>query len=858
MKNIPKKVYGRLARLLPMVVLAGSLFVSCKEGYFYDEEEPAWLGGSVYECLEKDGRFDYTLNMIKDLKYVDEMNLTGSKTLFVATDSAFDAFFASENTWGVHSYSALSTAQKKMLLNYYTINNAFLTETISDYYDSNARATYENSAMRRKTQRGTYDSIPYEPGSAFPSNKYWDFHRSEGMYLLKDETDVPLVFFSQGYLDKQAITDEDFQIFSGGKTRANKDFHVFSTRVVEQNKICKNGYVNVMESVLIPPSNMAQYIKDNPKTQVFSKLLDRFCAPFYDQTVNTDYRALHNEFTDSIFVKRYFASNGGSRYLPYAPNATTRELAPSLLNFDPGWNNYQVDAVEPDMAAIFVPSDEALNNYFNSGVGEILKSRFGSLEAVPNDKILPFLKRHMRSSFVESVPSRFSKMVDTENFRLPVETSNIEDAYTAVNGEVYVVNEVYPPVDYISVYSPVLMSSNSRVFDWAINITESSTAGGVTSTFAFYKLYLNSLVSNYALFVPTDEYFNGFLDPISFGQEKPGAIKYWFNEKTNAVNATLYLYDRATGTVGTDSVGVITDASFLKNRLWDMLDSHIVVGDVKGGDNYYVTKGNEIIKVEGTGTNMTVQGGYDLQMNTKSHVSKVFEQDNGTTYFLDKPIQDGLKSVYSILSEKFPQFYALLNGVPDTCVSQIFKQQGLDFRVNFFNAYRYTIYAPSDSAILAALNQKLITPWDSIYAMPDGAAKSESIQKMIRFLRYHFQDEAVFFGNTVSDEFQSATLKLDDKDSYWKTTQYKYYKIGVVSDAHSLVLTTENQRKASVDTRPGYHNMVAKDYVFDKIPSLYKNVDNTGSATAAFFYTSSITTSASAVIHQIDNVLTFQ
>jgi hypothetical protein len=65
-------------------------------------------------------------------------------------------------------------------------------------------------------------------------------------------------------------------------------------------------------------------------------------------------------------------------------------------------------------------------------------------------------------------------------------------------------------------------------------------------------------------------------------------------------------------------------------------------------------------------------------------------------------------------------------------------------------------------------------------------------------------------------------------------------------------------KTANVITDNGRYNIVVKDYIFAKVPTLYKNVDGTGSLTGSAFNSSTITTSASAVIHQIDNVLTFE
>jgi len=341
-------------------------------------------------------------------------------------------------------------------------------------------------------------------------------------------------------------------------------------------------------------------------------------------------------------------------------------------------------------------------------------------------------------------------------------------------------------------------------------------------------------------------------------------LKYWYNTKTSTVNATVYKYTKATRIVG-DSVDVITDPTFIQNRLWAILDSHIVVGDVQTGDNFYITKANDIIKVKGAGSSMTVQGGQDLINGTSCKVETYYNQYNGNTFFLNKPIEPALKSVYKTLSEtpQFSEFFNLLNGVPDTCVAQIFAQQGIDFRVKFFNAFRYTVYVPTNDAIKSAIDNHLILPWETIYNIANKTDKSTAIRNMIRFLKYHFQDNAVFFGQNIDEQYQSATLKDDLAPTYWNTSKNKYFKIGVVGDANNMTITMDSKsgdpiRKAKVVTQDGLYNIIVKDYIFVKVPSLYKNIDGTGISTGGLFNTSSITTSASAVIHQIDNVLTFE
>lgn len=857
MKNYLVRACYRLDKILAILVISLSILASCTDDYYYDDKEPEWLGTNIYDELKSRGNFTNYVKLIEDLNYKDVLQLTGSKTLFVANDSSFNEFYKS-NPWKVAKYEDMTLSQKKLLFNFSMINNAYVLKMLANYYDG---TLHEGTAMRRLTALSPLDSIPFEMGDQLPTSSYWDGFRFKGMHVLKDNTSIPLVYFTQEFLDKYSITNDDFKALTG-VSRKDNDVHVFANRVQNRDVVCKNGFVNVVDRVDVPPFNMAQYIASNSDTKIFSKLLDRFCAPYYDATNTNLYKLLHPEFTDSIYTKSYFSSQGGKVYLPDTKHNLSGITSKNLLPFDPGWNAFSASgaAIQADMAAMFVPNDDAMNNYFNSKVGEILKSRFGTWENIPDEIVLPFVKRHMRTSLIESVPSKFDRMVDGENYPLPVKKDHILKSYMGVNGEVFTTNNVYPPVAYISVYSPVLLSGNSKVMNWAINISELSYD---KVPFAFYQLYLNSLVSKYSLFIPTDEYLHNFIDPIAYSQDVQGVLKYWYNSKTNVVNATVYKYSKATGIVG-DSVDVITNQEFLKNRLWDILSNHIVVGDVESGQKYYITKGNDIIKVEGSGTNLTVQGGQDILNSTVCKTTNLFNQANGNTYFLDKPIEPALKSVYTTLSEKpeFSEFYDLLSGVPDTCINQIFAKQGVDFRIKFFNAYRYTVYVPTNEAVKNAIDSKLITPWATIYTM-EPKTRSAAIQKMIRFLKYHFQDNAVFYGQTVNDQFQSATIKTDATPTHFGTSKNKYFKLGVVGSANELTLTMDSKagepvRMAKVVTENGLYNIIAKDYIFNKLPSLYKNIDGTGVSTAGAFNTSSISTSASAIIHQIDNVLTIE
>lgn len=830
-----------LAVFLVGIILLGS----CKDDYLYDNEEPEWLGESIYDYLKANENYSYYTRIIDDVGYTEVLAKTGSKTLFVADNTAFEEFFKN-NAWNVSGYDDLSLTQKQLIIKFSMIDNAYLIETLSNYFNGSLQ---ERTAMRRTTSISVLDTIPFQSGNMLPGGPYWNYHRNKGIHLLKDASSWPMVHFLESSLQSAGIDNADFRLITGVDRESN-DAHIFNIKVKERDITCKNGYVHVLEKVLIPPVNIAEYLNQNSESKIFSDLLDRFSAPYYNAGQTNAYNQINpGQPIDSIFEKIYFSDYDGQIRYPNGSLIRTELLLP----FNPGNNEYVSSAanssLQSDMAAIIAPTNEAMTSYFENGAGVILKNRFGTWENTPDYIITKLLNRHLRESFLETVPGRFDKLVDANNSAIPIGRGDIVSSYVGLNGVVYNTNKVYPPDDYISVYAPVLLSDKTSVFNWAVNQNE-------------YDLYLNAIKSTYSFFVPTDEFFKNYIDPVSYAKDVKGVMKYWYNTETNTVNATVYRYDPENDTVG-DSVNTITSTAFLSNRLLDLLDSHIVIGDVESGGKYYFTKNGNILQVSGSGLNLKIQAGHDITANTLANVlpDGLYQQENGTTYFIDKPLQTPLQSVYKVLSEtpEFSEFFTLLRGFPSS--KEIFVKKtnyyGIDFNISFFNTFNYTVYVPTNEAIQQAIDEGLIMNWSQIDRLTDAQEKTDAISKLERFLRYHFQDNSVFLdGESYYKLYQTATIKLNDEVTQFRTYQDKYYRLGITCDGENIKLDTENYGTANVIRNNGLFNILTRDYVFSSNPQAYREIDGTGAGTE--FSSSSIITSSTAVIHQIDNVLRFE
>ncbi len=841
MKRRLWKSFNKLPIITLIIAVSTLLLNSCRDDFDLENEEPEWLGASIYDYLNEDGNYTNIINLIDDLEYTNVLSKTGSKTLFAADDDAFKRFFA-DNEWNVSKYEDLSTAQKKLLLKFSMIDNAYLIETLANY---NNGSLVTGAALRRNSSVSETDYVPLVEGSDLPENSWWNYYRNDGLYLVEDATNLPIVHFLESSLANAGISNADFELITG-ISRSEDDAHLFDDKIIERDITCKNGYIHILEDVLVPRKNIAEYLHENSNTQIFSKLLDRFCAPYYNEELTEEYNEDESvEPIDSIFEKVYFSDNDGATEYPNNKSINDELLLP----FNPGRNTYSNSVLQADMGAALVPTDDAMNEYFESGTGTILKDRYGTWDEVPDAIAIVLLKRHLRESFLETVPELFDQLTDAENSSIPADVDDITNTYVGVNGVVYEINQVYSPDDYVSVYGPVLFSEKTKVFKWAILQND-------------FRLYLNSLVSTYSMFVPTDDYFVDYIDPIAYAKDVKAAMKYWYNNKTNTVNATVYSYDESTGTVG-DSVNIITDEDFIANRLLDLLDAHIVIGDVESGSQYYFTKDGNALKIEGSGTSLTVQAGNDIKKGVVASVVNdgVYTQENGTTYFIDKPLQTPLESVYKVLSEtdEFSEFFALLDGFDSD--DPIFLKEsnfyGMDYNISFFNTYNYTVYVPTNDAIQTAIADSVIHDWNYINSISDDDLRQTEIDSLERFLRYHFQDNSIYIGgDDVDDLYQTATIKTDDSDSYFSTYQNKYYRLGVVGGSSSITLTTETGETANVITDNGLYNIMARDYIFSDNPQAYTEADGTGSGDD--FISSSITTSSMAVIHQIDNILSFK
>lgn len=834
------------ASLAGMLLLAGIGLGSCSDDYEYESKEPDFLGTSIYDYLQQEGDFKTYLKLVDDLDYRQVLKLTGSKTVFPARDDAWRRFFESGNPYGVTSYEQLTAAQKRSLLNASTINMAYLAYMLAN--TSNAEnQSGEGTAVRRATQCSYLDSIRMCNDTHQLDAPFWTKYKDKRLRLA-DNGDTYMVHFTPQHTAANNIPSEDLSMILGREYNS-QDVYINGTRIIQKDITCKNGYVHVVEDVLTPNAPMSDIIDNNGQTDEFARLMERFSAPFYSSTL-TD--AVHQRYdgsdnghqliTDSIFVKRYFTE---AQPLDPSDNDMTNY---GLLYFDPADNSY---SSMQDMGVMFVPTDQAMEDYINGGNGTYLKDAYGSWDNVPTGLMALFVKNHQKKSFMSSLPSMWSDMNDESSFAMNVSKEDIVKTYVCGNGIVYITNKVYPPIDYQSVYASVMTNEHTKIMNWALQDREMK----------FY-LYLRSMENMYNLLVPTDEALDNYRDPISWAKGRSSREIWSFRfdaTKEQPVTADVYSVNDD-GTKG-EYKRTIEDAAIIRNRLNDICDCHIIVGNKEedgnmsgyiddGSHHYYKTKGGSTIRVDGSGKNMTARGGGDTEqgMPEATQVGR-YDANNGRCYIIDRVIHDPVNSVYTNMQahQEFSRFFELLNGNDmvfrifegDPEIKSIFSlntttsSSGLGNVVNSFCNFQYTVFVPTNDAIDQAFeSDPTLHTWDEIAEQTDATTQRQWALRLTRFLRYHFVDNS-----TYVDAMPFATQTYETAA---RSDNGRFQKISISGNGQNLNITDAKGNKAHIVKKPGLFNLQSRDITVNS--SDYRTATQ-------------MVSSSQSVIHLIDRAL---
>ena len=878
---------------------------SCKDDDLLLTGQPSWLGNSIYERLSDEGQYKTMLRLIDDLGQHDVLSQTGSKTIFAANDSAFQVWFKN-NLWGVSSYEQLSLSQKKLLLNNSMVNNAYLIELLSNV---SANPPKEGLCMRRETATSIYDSVEVITPDMMPNTKAWAKYKEAGksIRVMKDATTAPMIHLLPAYMQHYVVTGKDLETLTNNQSSSTKDAWVNGKRVVERDITCKNGYIQKVDGVIESSPNMAEIIRNHSNMSMWSGLLDRFSAPYYDNTVTKEFNRLYDN-KDSVYVLRYFSTlSAGARSNDEDPD---KEAVDALLKFDPGWNQYMYTNtmdydLHYDCGVMLVPTDKALSDWWETE-GRDLQDNYKTWDSIPNSIIAKLINVNMLESFTSSLPSKFYMVTNDAKETLGITAEDIDSCFMGCNGLVYLTNKVFTPAEFSSVAYPALAHEKTmNVIYWSLSggelscLTNQPATVTYNNNFPNYLPYLLSMDSYYSMLLPTNDAMLWYVDPVYDGQEDretgmdaPTVLAFYYNKRKKIdqrVQAYRYkslIDEDGNITIDPQPLQSTVPDEIIQDRLKRLVNELIIVGNIEDGHEYYKTKAGSLVRVTHDGGRLAVEGGWQMEKNHKKlgiNSDEIFTKKNGKSYQLnDQMPLSAQNSVYLTLKNhpEFLRFFDLIDdenaglmSEKDASRSAAMSNQG-NKNITLMDNFNYSVYVPTNESIDELIEKGLLPTWEDYRKIKndedwygDSTSKRDSAMAVVKnlivnFLRYHIHDHSVAINMSPEyfDEQEDGTrvpLYITDFESMTRNPKTgRFYPIRVDYNKDQMLLrdvrAIDYMRKNPNATQTPYDIHVVKDNnLYNMICREYW-IQNADAKASAKIYSVS-----DAVVHQIDKPLQY-
>ena len=730
---LKRRLSRRAGRACAAILVAGGALClpSCQDDLLTGT--PSWLGSSIYEELENRGCFTQTLALINDpdlseTNYPEMLRRTGSMTLFVADDAAWERYLSAR---GLRSVSELPKSEKKNLLKGAMINNAYLIELLSN---TPGDPPNEGACFRRASRVDIADSVPVMVSADFPEVNparldaqgaqvdYWSSVRDRAsIKIYKGDAyrggenasftfgAAPMVHFLPDFMSKNDLTGEDLKkLTNGAASDVATTSYINGKRVVEQDVTCQNGYVHVLEDVPVQLPNMAEIVHSKPQFSIFSALLDRYSYPDF-MAVNVE-----NGHSDSLFVKRYFNSGKSENALTQYMEDGTSKKPSGTLDLDPGWNRYTLNTntgitFQNDGAAMLVPTDDWMRSYLSAeGEGAAIGLKYGrDWRNVPDNVVLPFLNNCLQNSFVGSAPSKFASVKNTASEVMGIVPDDVDSCFMACNGVVYQLGKVFVAPEHQSVFFPAVLRADDDLSIMHEMIANTRHKGdnstGTFWTLYEYQAYVNSMASTYSFILPRDKAFSpqagevASPDPFALTADEKTvwSFRYALNPSQTyfPVSATTYnleldslsgqwrMTDNRAATNRQPTSQSTANLGLINNRLEDVLENVIVVHGGKHaqtfheGQEIYLNKAGGPIKVRFEGGKVTgIAGSYHASKGWWIPVDEelIFDQrasGNGVSYVVDSIPYSTTLSPYAAVHDTIahPEFTSFARLLAPAC-----------------------------------------------------------------------------------------------------------------------------------------------------------------------------------------------
>jgi uncharacterized surface protein with fasciclin (FAS1) repeats len=642
-----------------LIVFFALWLAACQNIYELEKYQyPEWQKGKIYTQLSDHTQATVFLELLESTGYDTLLNRSGSYTVFVPTDSAFNIWFGDHPEYE-STIEKIPFEQRVSMVQYHLLQNRWSREQMS-MLGNEGWIDEEDPNNNRPTA--------YKRQSVFrnPDKKYWVRKREND---LKQEQETIVDSTSASYYRKVYTSsrkylplffDEFFGIndlgpddyaFYFDRNFQYNDIHIANGRLLGDEIPAENGFINMIDRVIIAPVNVEEYLVSDHSgvtTMHFLKNMYRFSEflPNYGATLEQP-EAIEGGVFDTLFNLSF----------DNAPYTFPFEIHSEVTGSGSG--------VEREASTlrhhygILIPTDQAFENFVsNTLVGP---DRWPDYQSVPDIVWWYLLNSHMsskpiyRTTLNTGITNAFGESVELDE-------SMIRESYYGSNATILLIDEMIESKAFRSITSPVLLQPGYSTMLYALAYTNVMQTLGREGDYAYYLSSDAVLRNDSSLLI---DLTSGFL--------------------------RFTVVDRSTPNPNP----VPTSFGEVKKRILNQVGRRPPTGQARKefietlGGNYLVVDNEENTVTGGKKNTFGYKG--DSAINYEPELVGYYE--NGTTYGTQTWFTTPVSSMYTVLNS-YPLFSALL----DQAGLRSIRHEKITF---LEEGRKYTVFVPSDEALLA-------------------------------------------------------------------------------------------------------------------------------------------------------------
>jgi uncharacterized surface protein with fasciclin (FAS1) repeats len=446
-----------MKKLKILVFFSSLLFWSCNElekEQIY--ERPEWLKGTLYEQLKNDQNHQIYIKALDLTGYSDKLSRTGSYTLFVPNDAAFNTYLSKYGG----DVKNVPVEVLKGIVEYSIVDYPYTRDILTaisqwGYWDKS-----QNSAFKKKTYY-------YKPN-----------YPEDGKMVLSQRKYLPLYtveyFKTIGLAGSDAATYQ-FLFPTAKWDKGGLGAQAYDANIVSIENPAENGLYYGIDKVILPLNNIAEELAVDIRSSAMFSQFARFREFYYN-----DYTTI----STGSAVKLYNMKYTGSRPV---------ELASSIADIDIDIFEEGINSTYSDQAAtyaahtVFSPSNEKLIEHLAKYDGQ--PSR-------------PALRHLLNNHFIKNVvqyPKHLTKEGSPHKYLF--DQNLVLDKKVVSNGLIYFINDVLESNVFKGVTAPVFFKGKYSKFMYALEKVDQTLqlSDGVTPFYlmAFDNAALTSMGIEY-------------------------------------------------------------------------------------------------------------------------------------------------------------------------------------------------------------------------------------------------------------------------------------------------------------------------------------------------------------------------